>query len=496
MTDKRIIKLFTEQDESVLGEVMKKYGDFCLAIAKDNAKTAEEAEECVNEALIELWHHLAEDKPRNLPAYIASTVAVSAGYKNDVDLSRYEKYIKKSKGKPLAVLAAAALVLCLIPAVCLLPKNTQTEDTTPADTIPADTTFIPETTEVIEETTAPQLESDGTQGLLYEVAEDGKSARFIGFGDCQEESVYIASTYGTLPVTEMILGELWALANTENPQIKSLTDYGSPYLKHLIISDTVEVVGNEIISSCANIESVYYGKNVRDLGKNWITGYKTHENFSSMEVSPENELYVSIGNCIIDRATKTLVRGCKGSVIPEDVSVEVIGEGAFYSVSGLAELNIPDSVKVIENRAFYFCRGLKEITLPAGLQSLGEEAFHFCSGLTSVDLNGCTVLPKAVFKYCGSLEELKGSESITEIGEEALADCYELKLTLGTSLKRIDKYAFLNFPNNITYKGTKAEWNAIEKDIYWVAHSRSAGKLRLIICTNGGIEITSVLVKN
>ena len=38
MNDKRIIKLFTEQDESVLGEVMKKYGDFCLAIAKDNTK--------------------------------------------------------------------------------------------------------------------------------------------------------------------------------------------------------------------------------------------------------------------------------------------------------------------------------------------------------------------------------------------------------------------------------------------------------------------------
>ena len=490
MTDQRIIKLFAKRDEDALREVMKKYGDFCLAIAKDNMPSHEAAEECVNEALIELWHNLAEDKPRDLPAYIAATVARCAGGKKSADLARYKRYIKKQKGTPILAVAAV-LILCLIPAIWLLLQNTQTEDTTPAET-----TSIPESTAALEETTAPQLESNGTPGLLYEVAEDGTSARFIGFGDCEEETVYIASTYGTLPVTEMILGELWALANTEGAQIKSLTDYGSPYLKHLIISDTVEVVAGAIISSCANIESVYYGKSVRDPGIGWSTGYNTHKNFKSLEVSPENAIYYSSGNCIIEKATKTLIRGCGGSVIPEDGSVEVIGERAFSSVRGLTELNIPDSVKVIENRAFYLCRDLTEITLPADLKYLGEEAFHFCSGLTSVDLNGYAVLPKAAFKHCGRLEELKGSENITEIGEEALADCNKLKLTLGTLLKKIGKYAFLNFPNNITYKGTKTEWNAIEKDVYWVAHSRAAGKLRLIVCTNGGIEITSAQVKN
>lgn len=489
MTDKRIIKLFTDRDEDALREVMKKYGDFGLAIAKDNISTIEEAEECLNEALIELWHRIPDDKPRDLPAYIAATVAKCAGGKKSADLARYKRYIKKQKGKPLIALAAAAvLVLCLIPAIGLLPQNTQTEDTTPADT-----TSLPETTEVIEETTAPQLESDGTQGLLYEVAEDGKSARFIGFGDCKEETVHIASSYGGLPVTEMILGELWALANTENPQIKSLTDYGSPYLKHLVISDTVEVVAGAIISSCANIESVYYGKSVRDPGIGWNTGYNTHKNFKSLEVSPENAIYYSSGNCIIEKATKTLVRGCGGSVIPDDGSVEVIGERAFAFVRGLTELNIPDSVKVIENKAFYSCRDLKEITLPANLQSLGEEAFHFCSSLKIFDLNGYTVLPNAVFQRCGRLEELKGSENITEIGENAFESCSKLKLTLGISLKKIGKYAFLDFPNNVTYRGTKAEWNAIEKDIYWVAYSRGGG-LRLVICTNGGIEVYSTKV--
>ena len=491
MTDKRIIKLFKSGDEAVLSEVMKKYGKLCLNIATDNTNSRKEAEECVNEALIELWHHVCEDNPRDLPAYISATVLSCAIGKHNIDPSYYQKYIKPTKGKHfLAVTVAAAFVLCLIPAFLLFPKNSETEDTAPAET-----TSIPETTVIIEETDAPKLESDGTPGLLYEIAENGKSACFIGFGDCVEETVRIANNYGGLPVTEMILGELRALANTENPQIMRLTDFGSEYLKHLIISDTVEVVGNEIISSCANIESVYYGKNVRDIGKNWYAENKTHQNFSTMEVSPENKKYVSINNCIIDTETKTLVRGCKGSVIPNDGSVIIIGERAFYTVNGLSEVNIPGCVTAIENRAFYMCKDLNQITLPDNLQSLGEDAFNFCNGLVSVDLNGYTVLPKAVFKYCSRLEIVIGSENITEIGEESFSNCSSLQLTLGTSLQKISKYAFLNFPNNIYYQGTKAEWDAIEKEACWAAYS-IGGKLRLIICSNGGIEIASVFVNN
>ena len=46
-----------------------------------------------------------------------------------------------------------------------------------------------------------KIEKNGSSGLLYEVNKDGKSASFIGFGACTEETVYIASTYEGLPVT-------------------------------------------------------------------------------------------------------------------------------------------------------------------------------------------------------------------------------------------------------------------------------------------------------
>ena len=483
MTDKRIIRLFLDRDEECLGAVRAKYGELCLQIARGHLHDDEAAEECVNDALLDLWHNIPADRPKDLEGYIVATVRRRALCADSSDL-RYSNKGKKKAGLLIFTVAAALIALCIVALPVLLSDGT-TDTELPELT----TEHVPEETEEV--TTEPP-EYDGTQGLLYEMCEDGKSARFIGFGDCREETVIIATEWGGLPVVEMLLGEIRDLKNSgESSSIGSYSKYGSEYVKHLVISDTVEIVGNEIVPSCANLESVYFGKNVHEMGTSWAFAYKSHENFVSLEVSPENETYISIGNCIIERATKKLVHGCKTSVIPDDGSVEVIGRRAFLQIKGLKSITIPESVKVIENQAFMCCRNLEGIVLPKGLQELGEGVFSSCSMLASVDLNGYTLIPKQTFYFCRRLSELKGSEDITEIGESAFEQCIKLKLTLGTSLKKIDKYAFMDLSNNITFNGTKAEWNTIEKVLFWNAYSRSGMALEWIICSDGRLSASS-----
>ena len=53
-------------------------------------------------------------------------------------------------------------------------------------------------------------------------------------------------------------------------------------------------------------------------------------------VDEQNEVYYSEGNCIIERGSKTLIVGCKKSVIPQDV--KRIAFGAFVACRGFAEL--------------------------------------------------------------------------------------------------------------------------------------------------------------
>ena len=81
----------------------------------------------------------------------------------------------------------------------------------------------------------------------------------------------------------------------------------------------------------------------------------------SLTVAEGNIVYHSAGNCIIETASKTLIAGCKASVIPSDGSVTSIAEDAFS-----------------------YCRSLTSITIPSSITSIGKYAFNHCDNLTSV----------------------------------------------------------------------------------------------------------------
>ena len=66
---------------------------------------------------------------------------------------------------------------------------------------------------------------------------------------------------------------------------------------------------------------------------------------------------------LIKTASKTLVAGCKNSVIPNDGSVTRIGDSAFAWCSGLTSITIPDSVTSIGMEAFAYCGNLTDITV-------------------------------------------------------------------------------------------------------------------------------------
>ena len=54
---------------------------------------------------------------------------------------------------------------------------------------------------------------------------------------------------------------------------------------------------------------------------------------TSIVVEDGNPVYHSAGNCLIETATKTLIAGCKTSIIPDDGSVTSIGKEVFSRYS-------------------------------------------------------------------------------------------------------------------------------------------------------------------
>ncbi len=105
----------------------------------------------------------------------------------------------------------------------------------------------------------------------------------------------------------------------------------------------------------------------------------------SIEVEDGNEYFHSKNNCLIETATKTLVLGCKNSIIPDDGSVEIIGEYAFNGCMGATSIEIPEDVKEIHNMAFAYT-DFEEIVIPESIELIAEESFVLNPQLKSITI--------------------------------------------------------------------------------------------------------------
>lgn len=253
---------------------------------------------------------------------------------------------------------------------------------------------------------------NGSSGLLYEINADGKSASFIGFGTCTEETVYVAATYKGCPVTEMRNDAYENVVPTLEDQ-RELR-----FIKHIVIPDSVVTVDPDCIRWCLNIESVYFGASVEN-----IQSFSFPEGglrFSRVEVSPDNPYYSDEGNCIVDLRTKALVLGNCRTVIPDNGQIEIIGMNAFLPAKRLTSVTIPEGVRIIDAGAFEGCSNLESVSLPDSLEVIENSAFAGCSKLK--------------------------------------------KIELGTNLISIDKTTFSKdaIPE-VYYKGTVAEWESVIK---------------------------------
>ena len=127
-------------------------------------------------------------------------------------------------------------------------------------------------------------------------------------------------------------------------------------LTSITIPDSVTSIDNEAFYGCTGLTSVTIGNGVTSIGWAAFVGCSK---LTSILVADGNTKYHSSGNCLIETASKTLILGCKTSVIPSDGSMTSIGDSAFKGCTGLTSVTIPDSVTSIDRDAFRGCSKLK-----------------------------------------------------------------------------------------------------------------------------------------
>ena len=92
-------------------------------------------------------------------------------------------------------------------------------------------------------------------------------------------------------------------------------------------------------------------------------------------MASDNTIYHVKDNCLIETKSKTLIKGCKNSVIPCDGSVKHIGDNAFC-VCRMQSIIIPDSVVSIGAEAFSGSH-CETVTFPESIEKISAEVFSY-----------------------------------------------------------------------------------------------------------------------
>ena len=199
-------------------------------------------------------------------------------------------------------------------------------------------------------------------------------------------------------------------------------------LLSLTLSEGLTSIGEYAFWYCESLTSITIPSSVTTIGT-CATGHCV--NLSSIRVDEGSTVYDSRDNCnaIIEKATNTLVAGCKNTVVPSTVTA--IGESAFYELTNLTSITIPNSVTSIGESAFSNCTSLSSVSLPSSLTSIGESAFSYCTSLPSVSLpssltSSLTSIGESAFTNCTSLSSVSLPSGLTSIGESAFSSCVSL----------------------------------------------------------------------
>lgn len=220
-------------------------------------------------------------------------------------------------------------------------------------------------------------------------------------------------------------------------KLATIGDYafrGCVKLSEVSLVNNLKTIGFGAFMGCANLTKVYIPQSVTQIRKD---AFEKCNNLCVINVSDANTVYQGTGNCLVEKESKTLIIGCKGSVIPADGSVTKIGNGAFSYCASLERITIPDSVTRIGYGAFYLCEGLTNITIGKGLADIEEMSFGCCNNLEKITVdaenkvyhseNNCLIdtANKTLILGCKN-SIIPNDGSVTAIGNNAFADCENL----------------------------------------------------------------------
>ena len=256
---------------------------------------------------------------------------------------------------------------------------------------------------------------------------------------------------------------------------------GCTSLTSITVPDSVTWIMSGAFDGCTGLTSIRIPSNVDAIDVGAFSGCS---GLTSITVDKNNSTYYSLGNCLIEKSTKTLILGCNSSVIPSGGSVVEIPAGAFDGCPELTDINIPKSVTSIAGGAFRHCSGLKSITVDKS-----NPVFH-SNGNCIIETSSKTLIAGC------KTSTIPQDGSVTEISSSAFSGCTDLQsLSIPNCVKNIGKYAFVGCENLTLYVDAGSYAQKYAKDMnlrYIVNGTEETEGIWTYIFNNGTVAISKV----
>lgn len=218
----------------------------------------------------------------------------------------------------------------------------------------------------------------------------------------------------------------------------------------LLIPDSVTTIGDMAFNNCVISDgTLKLGKGLRTIGE-YAFAYCS---FSGGLTIPEGVTEIAEGAfCSSSKYSSSPAPGKITGPLTLPSTLKTIGAYAFAYEGFSGELLIPDGVTGIGANAFAECDGFGEtLSLPDSVKAVGESAFYQCEGFTGLKLSASlTRIEKLSFAFMYGLRtEVAIPEGVTELGEGAFECSYMPSVRLPSTLKKIEKQAFM-YAHNLT----------------------------------------------
>lgn len=210
-------------------------------------------------------------------------------------------------------------------------------------------------------------------------------------------------------------------------------------IKSISLPENLEIIGYNAFSHCLNLESIEIPNSVTVLGElSPLTGYSgsvffgcsslkqvklpdnldmiddiTFKDCTSLETLELPSTITSIGNQAFAGCTSlksiTLPAGC-----------HTIKESAFSNCNSLETVNIPEGVTEISHSTFLWCYALKSIDIPNTVTTINKQSFAL-TGLTEINTpNSVEHIASGAFGACADVKTITLGSGVRRIGSGAL----------------------------------------------------------------------------